>query len=56
MVFNATSNNISVISCPLVLLIEDTGVPGEIHVHQFHQFQQSEQSPLILTEQKNVDI
>ena len=29
MVFNATFNNISVISWPLVLLVEETGVPGE---------------------------
>jgi hypothetical protein len=27
MVFNATFNNISVISCRLVLLVEETGVP-----------------------------
>ena len=31
MVFNATFNNISVISCRLVLLVEETGVPGENH-------------------------
>jgi len=29
MVFNATSNNISVISWSSVLLVEETGVPGE---------------------------
>jgi len=29
MVFNATFNNISVISCPSVLLVKQTGVPGE---------------------------
>jgi hypothetical protein len=29
MVFNATFNNISVISWPSVLLVEETGVPGE---------------------------
>jgi hypothetical protein len=29
MVFNATFNNISVISWWLVLLVEETGVPGE---------------------------
>jgi hypothetical protein len=29
MVFNATFNNISVISWQLVLLVEETGVPGE---------------------------
>jgi hypothetical protein len=29
MVFNATFNNISVISCRSVLLVEETGVPGE---------------------------
>ena len=28
-VFNATFNNISVISCRSVLLVEETGVPGE---------------------------
>jgi len=31
MVFNATFNNISVISWQLVLLVEDTGVSGENH-------------------------
>jgi len=31
MVFNATFNNISVISWRSVLLMEDTGVPGENH-------------------------
>jgi len=31
MVFNATFNNISVISCLSVLLVEETGVPGENH-------------------------
>ena len=29
MVFNATLNNISAISCQSVLLMEETGVPGE---------------------------
>ena len=29
MVFNATFSNISVISCRSVLLVEETGVPGE---------------------------
>jgi len=29
MVFNATFNNISVISCRSVLLVEETGIPGE---------------------------
>jgi len=29
MEFNATFNNISAISCRLVLLVEETGVPGE---------------------------
>ena len=29
MVFNTTFNNISVISWRLVLLVEETGVPGE---------------------------
>ena len=31
MVFNATFNNISVISSQSVLLVEETGVPGENH-------------------------
>jgi hypothetical protein len=31
MVFNATFKNISVISWRLVLLVEETGVPGENH-------------------------
>ena len=29
MVLNATFNNISVISCPSILLVKQTGVPGE---------------------------
>ena len=33
MVFNATFNNISVILWLSVLLVEDTGVPGENHRH-----------------------
>jgi len=31
MVFNATFNNISVISCRSVLLVEETRVPGKNH-------------------------
>ena len=31
MVFNATFNNILAISCRSVLLVEETGVNGEIH-------------------------
>ena len=31
MVFNATFNNISDISCRSVLLVEETGMPGENH-------------------------
>jgi hypothetical protein len=31
MVFNATFNNISVISCHSVLLVEETGGSGENH-------------------------
>ena len=31
MVFNATFNNISVVSLRSVLLVEETGVPGESH-------------------------
>jgi hypothetical protein len=33
MVFNATFNNISVISCRSVLLVEETRAPGENHPH-----------------------
>jgi len=33
MVFNATFNNISAISCWSVLLVEETGLPGENHQH-----------------------
>ena len=32
MVFNATFNNISVISWWSVLLVEETGIPGESHL------------------------
>jgi hypothetical protein len=35
MVFNATFNNISVTSWLSVLLVEETGVPGEYHKVQF---------------------
>jgi hypothetical protein len=35
-VFNATLNNISVISPRSVLLVEETGVPGEKHLHRFN--------------------
>jgi hypothetical protein len=38
MVFNATFNNISVISWWSVLLVEETGVPEEINVNT-HQYQ-----------------
>jgi hypothetical protein len=31
MVFNATFNNISAISWQTVLLVEETGIPGENH-------------------------
>jgi hypothetical protein len=31
MVFNATLNNISVTSLKSILLVEETGVPGENH-------------------------
>jgi hypothetical protein len=34
MVFNATFNNISSISCPSVLLMVETGVPKENHQPQ----------------------
>ena len=33
MVFNATFNNISVITWQSALLVEETGVPGENHRH-----------------------
>ena len=33
MVFNATFNNISAISWWSILLVEETGVPGENHRH-----------------------
>ena len=33
MLFNATFNNISVISWLSILLAEETGVPGENHQH-----------------------
>jgi hypothetical protein len=33
MVLNATFNNISVISWQSVLVVEETGVPGENHQH-----------------------
>jgi hypothetical protein len=32
MVFNTTFNNISVISWQFVLLVEETGIPGENHI------------------------
>jgi len=35
MVFNATFNNIPVMSWWSVLLVEETGVPGENHRHTF---------------------
>jgi hypothetical protein len=34
MVFNAIFNNISVISCRSVLLVDEIGVPGETHRYQ----------------------
>ena len=36
MVFNATFNNISVISWRSVFLVEETGVPGENHRPRVH--------------------
>jgi hypothetical protein len=39
MVFNATFNNIAVLSWRLVLLMEETGVPGEIHRPVAHHWQ-----------------
>ena len=38
-VFNATVNNISVISCRLVLLVAESGVPGENHWTATSQWQ-----------------
>jgi len=38
MVFNATFNNISAISWRLILLVEETGVPGENHRHHFQHY------------------
>jgi hypothetical protein len=38
MVFNATFNNISVISWRLVLMVEEIGVPGENHRLYFIKF------------------
>jgi hypothetical protein len=39
MVFNATFNNISVISWQSVLLVEETRVPGENHWHPVSHWQ-----------------
>jgi hypothetical protein len=39
MVFNATFNNISVISLRSVLLVEETGVSGEYHRHVASHYQ-----------------
>jgi hypothetical protein len=39
MMFNVTFNNISVILWQLVLLVEETGVPGEIHRPIANQWQ-----------------
>jgi hypothetical protein len=39
MVFNAIFNNIFVISWQSVLLVEETGVPGEIHQTAVSQLQ-----------------
>ena len=36
MVVNATVNNITVISCRSVILVEETGVPGENHRPAIH--------------------
>jgi hypothetical protein len=41
MVFNATFNNISIISWRSVLLVEETGVPGENHRPQKQQMRSS---------------
>jgi hypothetical protein len=38
-VFNATFNNISVISWRSVLLVEETGVPGEKHGSAVYDFE-----------------
>jgi len=39
MLFNATFNNITVISWRSVLLVEETGVPGENHLHAASHWQ-----------------
>jgi hypothetical protein len=36
--FNATFNNISVISCRSVLLVEETGIPGKNHRHMLNNY------------------
>jgi hypothetical protein len=47
MVFNATFNNISVISWRSVLLVEETGVPGENHQQvTTHRHEQDSNSQL----------
>jgi hypothetical protein len=38
MVIKATFNNISAISWQSVLLVEETGVPGENHRHHFQHY------------------
>ena len=38
MVFNSTFNNISVISWQSVLLLKETGIPGENLVSVFYKF------------------
>ena len=43
MVFNATFNNISVISWRSVLLVEEIGIPGENHRPVINQDNRSEQ-------------
>jgi len=43
MVFNATFNNISVISWRSVLLVEKIGIPGENHRPVINQVNRSEQ-------------
>jgi hypothetical protein len=50
MVFNATFNNISVISWRSVLLLEETGVPGENNQQRILKY------PLLLNELIKVSI
>ena len=54
MVFNATFNNISVISWQSVLLVEETGVPGENHLPVTSHWQTLSHNLLLLPVRSNV--